>query len=309
MKKTLTLLFTVGVTAASCYAQKAPIRLNLQKDSTYYLNQNSTLTITQDIPGHQQVITIFISGLMSHKVTAIEDTVYEMAVQYENLDIKMDMSGTTLMNVDTKKAGQDPISKIMASLLHKPITVSISKTGKVLEVKNIDNLYAHMFDEFPQITEMQKAQFKAQVQQSFGEKALKNNFQDAFAVLPGTDVGVNDSWVSDTKLETVSQANIKTTYVLISITDNEYVIHGDAVVSPAGANADFVITNGMPMRYNNASGSYTADIKLDKKTGWITGSKTEKNIKGDMEIKDNPQLPGGMTFPMTITGNINMSNK
>ncbi len=84
--------------------------------------------------------------------------------------------------------------------------------------------------------------------------------------------GVNDTWVSDTNLETLAVVKIKTTYVLKDITDKNYVIHGDAMLTSAGT-ADFVQSNGMPMRYNNMSGTLHVDIKLDKATGWITDSK------------------------------------
>lgn len=308
MKKTWALLLIIS-TAFNCYAQKTKILLNLKQDSVYYLNQSSNLTIDQAIPGHDQVITTAITAKVSHKVTAVKDTTYELSVQYEDIGIKMLMGENTLMTVDTKnKDSQDIMTKVMLGILNKPITIVITKAGKVLEVRNIDNLYNGMFDGFAQLTDQQKTQIKAQVEKSFGEKAFKNNFQDAFAVFPAAAVGVNDTWVADTQLETVAIAKIKTTYTLKAITDKNYVIHGDAAVTSSGT-ADFIQSGGMPMRYNNMSGTYIVDINLDKATGWITDSKITKNIKGDLEIKDNPQVPGGMTFPMTITGDINLVNK
>jgi hypothetical protein len=308
MKKTLGLLLIIS-TAVTCYAQKTKIVLNLKQDSTYYLSQNSTLTIDQAIPGHDQVITTVITGLMAHKVIAVKDTTYDLAVEYENIGIKMQMGGNDLMSVDTKnKDSQDIMTKVMLGLLHKPIIITITTAGKVLEVKNIDNLFAGLFDSFTQLSDQQKTQIKSQIEKSFGEKAFKSNFQDAFAELPAAAVGVNDTWVSDTDIETIAVAKIKTTYVLNGITDKNYVIHGDAAITSSGT-ADFVRTNGMPMRYNNMSGTYVVDIRLDKATGWITDSKVTKNIKGDIEIKDNPQVPGGITFPMTIVGDIYLTNK
>jgi hypothetical protein len=309
MKRTLTLLLLSMSVSAVCFAQKAKIRLNLKQDSTYYLNQVSNLTITQDIPDHKQVITTVVTGVVAHKVTAIKDTVYELAVQYESFGMKMDMAGTTLMSFDTKNSdSQDIMTKVMRGMLHKPITITMTRSGKILEVKNLDNLYAGMFARFPELADAQKAQIKAQAEKSFGEKAFRNNIQDAFAVLPDAVVGVNDSWLSDSNLETIAVAKIKTTYVLKNITDHDYVIHGDAVVTSAGM-ADYVQFNGMPMRYNNVKGTYSVEIKLDKATGWVTNSKTSKNITGDMEIKDNPKIPGGITFPMAIVGDVNLSNK
>jgi len=308
MKKILTLLLLVIGTGIASYAQKTKILLNLKLDSTYYLNQNSNLTITQEIPGHTQVITTLVGGLVAHKVTAIHDTVFEMAVQYESFLLKMEMAGTTLMAIDTKNNNsQNLMTRIMLGMLHKPIIMVITSKGKVLEVKNLENLYAGMFDRFPELTEAQKVQIKAQVEKSFGEKAFRNSLQDAFTVLPDAAVEVNDSWTSDTNLETVAVAKIKTNYTLKSINEQTYVIHGDALVTSAGK-ADFINSNNLPVRYNNMKGTYSVDVKLDKVTGWITELKTTKSVTGDMEIKDNPKIPGGMTFPMTIEGDITLSN-
>jgi hypothetical protein len=85
-------------------------------------------------------------------------------------------------------------------------------------------------------------------------------------------------------------------------------VHGDAVVGSVGT-ADYAEMNGIPMRFNEVSGTYSADVKLDKETGWLMESKITKNIKGNMEIKDSPKVPGGMTFPITMNGDITMSNK
>jgi hypothetical protein len=306
MKKTLTLLLLM--TGIACYGQKIKLQLNLKLDSTYYLNDNANFTAVEDIPGHPQVLTMMISGKMSHKVVAIKDTVYQMAVAYENISMLVELSGQRLINVNTDLKGQDIMSKIMTSMLHKPLTAFISKKGKVLEIRNSDTLYSHLFDELPQLTAEKKAQFKEQMQKSFGDKALKNNFQDAFAVLPQTDVGINDSWIFTSIMEAVVLAKVKTTYVLKDIAGGAYIVHGDAVVGSVGT-ADYAEMNGMPMRFNNVSGTYSTDVKIDKDTGWLIESKIVRNIKGTVEIKDNAKVPGGMIFPMTISGDITMSNK
>jgi hypothetical protein len=151
-------------------------------------------------------------------------------------------------------------------------------------------------------------QYKMQMEQSFGEKSFKGSFQDSFAVFPAAPVGVSDQWLANTSLESIITAQIKTTYTLQATTDNTYQIHGDAMVS-SPSNTEFKQVSGMPMRYINFKGTSTADIKLDKSTGWIKQSKVTKLIKGIVEIKDNPKVPGGATFPMTIAGDMTTSGK
>jgi hypothetical protein len=48
---------------------------------------------------------------------------------------------------------------------------------------------------------------------------------------------------------------------------------------------------------------------LDKASGWVTESKAVKKIDATVDIKDNPKVPGGLTFPMTITADIAVTGK
>src|SRR3569833_1869597 len=247
MKRTLTLLLLLaGVTG---YAQKNKLQLNLKQDRRYYLNTQANLTITQDIPGQKQVITTLIGGKAAHKVVAIKDTVYELAMQYESLSIEMEIGGKRMMSINTELKGDDIMSKIMATILHKPITVFLSRTGKVLNIIYTDNLYNGMFDAFPEIAADKKAQLKAQMQKSFGGENLKNNFQDAFAVLPQKPVGVNDAWAGITNMKTVAAAKITTAYFLKDVTDRAYVIHGEAVARSTRG-AQLTVYSGQQMRYS-----------------------------------------------------------
>jgi hypothetical protein len=66
--------------------------------------------------------------------------------------------------------------------------------------------------------------------------------------------------------------------------------------------------NGIPMRYQ-LEGTTLTDIKLDKKTGWIIELNLKQLMEGNIEVKDNPKLPGGMTIPMSFTTEITTTGK
>jgi hypothetical protein len=307
MKKTLT--FILLCASLGCFAQKASLLLNLKKDSTYYLRTNANLTMIQTINGTKQVISTLMTGIVAHKVVAIKDTVYEMDVQFRSLGIHLDVAGKVMDMRSDDATGTNPASKIIKNMLNKSFTMFISNRGKVLEIKNMDNLYSGMFEGFPQITEAQKAQFKAQMEQSFGEKSIRTSFQDSFSMVPAVPVGPGDKWISNTTLESGAvSANIKTTYTLQAVTAEAITIHGEAVIQP-GADKGTKEYNGIPMRFINATGSTTANIKLDRATGWITESKVSKLINGTIEIPDGPKTPGGMKFPMSVTADMTVSGK
>lgn len=289
----------------SCFAQKQSLVLNLKLDSTYYMSTNANLIVTEQIPGQTMVMTTVISCRVAHKVTAIRDSVYVLEVAYKNFNVHMDLPGGKSIDIRTDDANSNQlVNKIMRTMLDKPFIVTINNKGKVLDIKNSQNLYSGMLSGLPDsVSAQKKEQFRAQMEQSLGEKSFKTTFQDAFAVLPDVKVNLNDHWSAITNLESTVSVQIKNTYTLQRITNNEYMIHGDAVVNSPD-NPEYKQVNGIPMRYIDLSGSSTTDIELDKTTGWVTKEKVTRLVKGTMDIKDNPQVPGGVKFPMTVNADM-----
>jgi hypothetical protein len=107
-----------------------------------------------------------------------------------------------------------------------------------------------------------------------------------------------DRWVIKTKLESGMTADVKTTYELKEINEDFCLITGVSKIETANRDVYF-ITNGMPSKYD-LTGTMISDFKIYRKSGWIIKSKISQNIGGTIQIKDNPQLPGGMRIPMTM---------
>lgn len=306
MKKILTLsLLLAGL---NCFAQKVTPGLHLKLGSTYYLNSNAGMTITEAIKGQNIVISTTVGAKAANKVIAVTDTAYQMEVRYVNMKMHMETGGRTMdFNSDDKDTANIG-SKIFSGMINQPFYITISKSGKVLDVKNTAVLYAHLFDHFPNLSDAQKAQFKAQMEQAFGDKAIKNNFQDGFPEFPGKPVGINDSWTAQTKLESAVTANINTTYTLQSITDSTLVITGKAAITP-GADNGFKTLMNVQTHFTNTNGSTASTFTLDRNTGWIKEGKMSREVKSTVEIKDSPQTPGGLTFPMTVTADVTVTDK
>ncbi len=164
-----------------------------------------------------------------------------------------------------------------------------------------------MFDVVPSVTDDQKAQFKNQMMQSFGPTALKGSIEACTAFFPSVKVAKNDKWTIDRTLESAMSIKTTSNYTLQDITANTYLIHADAVVTPGNAN-DYTEMNGMPMKYM-VNGTATTDLKVDKATGWVTEAKITQAMKGNIDIKDNPKVPGGMSIPITINVDQTITDK
>ncbi len=306
MKKSLILLLLLST--AKCYSQKITLALNLTQGNTYYMITSGKVEVNQNINGQQQDINTTIFAKISNKVISATDSTYVIEMRYEHISMQLAYPGKNIAFDSDKKDSQDIFSTIMATIINKPFSMVITKVGKIKSISNIENIYSGMSDAIPQLTDAQKLQLKEQLNKSFGENAIKANLEEAFALFPDVKVARNDKWVVKTKIEAMIFANVTTTFTLKDITDDANVIHGDAVVQSDNS-ADYIESNGFPMKFLNVTGTYSSDLKLDKKTGWITQAKIIKIIKADIDVKDNPKMPGGMKIPMTINGEISITDK
>lgn len=292
---TLSLLLIGTIT---CHAQKFKPALHLTKGNTYNMITSTTSAIQQTMNGQVNNINVTISGTTAFKVLNADDSLYYMEVNYKSLGMKMQMAGS-LANFDSNKSDSTNImSSILSKLVNKPFTAVITKSGRVRSVDNVEKMISSVLDGFGQIQGAQKEQIKTQFMKSFGSEAIKNSLEMSTAVFPEKAVAKNDKWTINTTLETTMTAKINTIYQLTDVSPTSYTIHGDGTIITDNTTG-FKQISGMPMQYN-MKGTITSDIKADKTTGWITESKIKQQISGMVSIKDNPQLPGGASFPMTV---------
>lgn len=307
MKKISNVLIAL-VLLTSCQASKEKLELNLTKGEVYSQKMISNASILQTINGQQVNMTMSFSGDMTYKVTDIQNEIYDMEVRYESLTMKMGVPAGGEMEFSSEiNDEKDIFSTMLAAMKNQPFFIKMTKTGKINEVKNIENLFSTAFDKFPQIDEVQKQQIQEQLKQAYGEKAFKGNIEMYSSVFSDSPVSKGDKWTVNTQLESGMSAKMETVYELKEITDKYCRIFGDSKIETADKNA-YIESNGMPLKYD-MTGTMTSDITIDKTTGWVLSAKIDQTMKGTAYIKDNPQLPGGMAIPMTINNEMIITEK
>jgi hypothetical protein len=281
--------------------------LNLTRGTTYYMIGSSNSTILQTVNGQENKIDLDLSYKLAFKVTAIMDSVYNMEVRYQSIDMKVRV-GDKVIEMDSRKNDkQDFPSMIIAGLINKSFTINITKSGKIQSIKNVEKVVTGVIDDFPQIDTAKKEQLKSQLLQTFGGNAFKGNLEMATAIFPETTVVKNDKWKVNTALDGKFKMDVYTTYKLTNIHGAFYQIHGDGIIS-TGKNARLGDINGLPMKYH-LTGTSVSEIKADKITGWVSEVKVKQVMKGNVEILDNPKVPGGLNIPMTFNTEMTTTDK
>ncbi len=298
MKKILTLSLSL-LLSISCFAQKQRIELNLTKGQTYNQKMMVEMSIGQTV-GEQQVdIKMTMDAKISYKVLNLLDSVYDLEVKYENLSMKMGLPTGDMTFSSEKEDINDMMSKMLSSMKNNPFNIKMAKSGKVIEVKNIDKLFN--FDQFTQLTQAQKDQMKVQLAESYGEKNFRGNLESSMAIYPKNAVAKDDKWTINGKLENNVSANISTTYELKEVAPTYLLISGQSTINTL-ANKE-VERNGLKMKYN-LQGTMTSEIKIDHQTGWIMEAITKQAMNGQTEVQGDTK----MTIPMSITSKITITD-
>ena len=297
MKKILTTLL-LTITFISCQHEKVDLEFHLEKGKVYKQVYDSKTTVNQNLNGQEINMTITIKGKMSYKVLSVNPNDYDLEVKYNEVSMIIDSPQGKIEFSSEKNDKNDIFSAVLSKLTNGVFNVKMTKKGKILEVKNIDNLFDALFKNFEDIPKYKIKQVKAQLTKAYGAKAFKGNMEMVTAIFPDKPVSIGDKWTIKTNLESGMAASVTTEYSLTDLSAGYAVIKGNAVIKTEDKDA-YIQTNGMPMKYD-LKGTTTSEMKIDRNTGWLIKANTTQEIKGNAYIKGNSQLPEGMKIPMTM---------
>lgn len=272
----------VAIILVSCgETKKEKIGLNLKVGNTYSLSISNESTMKEQIMGKNIEAKVSMNGTMEFKVINQSDSGYDMEVWYSDISMDMD-AGFQKMHVSSSAPDTaNPMSVIMSKMVDKPFQITLTKTGKVTEIKNIDDLFAGCFSNFPNITEPEQQNIIAKLQQSYGKIAFKGSIEQVTAFYPEKEVSEGDSWETSIALKSGMPASSNIEYELEEVGETYYIIRGEGDLKTD--ENDVKAENGIPMKYR-MKGTISTEIKIDKATGWVIHAESVQSMNGDAEF-------------------------
>lgn len=264
------------------------LQYNLAVGTSFTVAQEAKQHITQDLQGTDQVIENTLTSEMHFKVVAVNDATITLEMTYKAM--KMLMTSPSLgviMKADTdEKDVLDTTSNMFKATLDIPVTITMEKSGKILDVTGGEKLIESMFkaSNITELAQMEAA--RAQFEKQFGSSALSQSFEQMTYVLPAKKVAINETWT------TVFSGNLeaKNTWKLVEYAPEVAKITGTAttVMSTIDENVVMIL-----------NGTQTSNITLDPKTGLF------QNIVVTSENSGNTQIAAAnASIPTTIKSTI-----
>ena len=300
MKFTLTFGFVILFSYS--FAQKTRPSLNLTIGETYYLTSASTSTSIQGVNGMENRVNVSATLRLAFKVKSVQDTVYLMDVSYRSIDMRISMADTTI-KMNTAMFGKlDTPSLMLSKMINKPFELTMSTKGKVKSITRINEIITTAVNNFTLKDTLKSRQVLSQFEQSFGENAVRGLLERGLAVFPDKPVSKNERWTIGIELAAPYPMKLQTVYRLFDDSASVYEVYGDGTMS-SDTTAKPLEINGVPVKYN-LNGTTLTDITVNKATGWISEIKERQWVSGNIQISDNPKIPGGMIVPMTYNTEI-----
>lgn len=290
----------------SCKGQEASLSFNLEEGKDYRQTTKNKSTVIQNINGQEVQVITTMDATIIYRVQKAHDQHYDIEVIYESTSMGIQMPNGSIEFSSEKDDPSDLMSSLLRTIKGKSFDLKMSKSGKVMEIRNTETLWEGIPALLVDMPEAQAEQIKQQIIKSFGGEAMKGNMEMLTAIYPESPVNKGDKWNIKTKIETIMLANISTDYEFSEVVDNYAVIKGNSTIESEDSSV-FKESNGIPMRFD-LSGAMQSEFKVDKKSGWILEAKFNQSISGNGFIKagslgtqEEIQIPMSVTNEILIT--------
>lgn len=256
---------------ASCstlFAQKIPIQLQLKKGKTYCHNLDSHSEVFQKINGKTTKTNMHISARITYKVKSIKQDVYNLETQYTKMNISMVQADGKEIRFQSDKPSEEILSNFFYQMCKTSFYISMNSSGEILSVKGIDKMVENGVKGLDLSTE-QIAQIKDKLNESYGEKAFKGNFEIITLIYPKIAVAMNESWFTETAIYSGRiQAKLKTNYRFVEATGDILKLEGESEMISDEQTESLKLL-----------GSANINLSLDKNTGWIHSAKVDQILR------------------------------
>ena len=308
MKTTILLSFIallfVGNTCSSWAQNK--LQLNLQKGVVYSQSMQSKYTTTTTVENEHMDMEVQVSCDISYEVLEVLDSSYHLEVWYETMSMSIKSPEVSMNFSSELEQENDLLSNILGAMVMEPFEVKLNKQGKVLEVKNIENLFNSALDEAG-LDPIDRENIKAQLKQSFGDESLKGNIEMITAIFPKNDVAIGDKWSVKSNMKSIIEVGVTTTYELKQVTPEEYIIQGYAKTDTEN-NLEYIKMRDVYTNYN-MSGITVSEFRINRKTGWMNSATMDQEINGIVKSKKDLKSAVLNVIKIKMKGQILMTGK
>ena len=307
-KYVITCLYSLIVFCSSASAQntgdKTNLQLRLEEGKTYKFKMVTEQKIAQEVQGNTMDMTQTMGFGYRYDIEKVDpDGTITIKITHDSVVFRME-SAMMQLDYDSEKSTEtdNPMAKGFAAFVGESYACKIASDGTVKEVTGIEEMMANVIKKMGLTEGPEGDAAKKGLETQLGNTS--DTIKSLFAFYPDKPVGIGDSWTKSINIRTGFPMISDTKYTLTGRKNGVAVLemHSTITTDPDAEPTDM---GQMTIQYD-ISGESNGTLEVDEATGWNKRSKNTLNINGTIHMSGNPQMPEGMTIPLSVEGIITL---
>ncbi|MGB8226010.1 MAG: DUF6263 family protein [Sedimentisphaerales bacterium] len=303
-------VYVLVLSAVVCSAaqDKVDLKLRLKAGEKHEMKMTQNQNIAQTMNGQEQKMTHTQEMVMGFDCLSVDaNGVMDIEITYKSMKMimegpmgRMEFDSANPKPVDPNRPDQQMMAAMVSAMAGSELQMKMTPTAKISDIRGIKEMLAKIKEKMMGGNpEMQRMDF---FDKMFDEKQVKEMTSSMMGAFPAEPVAAGDTWYDTISMNFIMPIDIDTTYMLKQRKDGIAYIDSVAKMDMGDSSKPLEIdpNNKVSMQI---SGTMNAASEVDEKTGLTRKSNITMNFSGVMKMGGNPQMPEGMTMPMTITGN------
>lgn len=268
----------------------------LRVGDQFELRQKTEQKIVQTIMGMDQTGNNHYDGTIAMRVISSQSGSYRIEAKMTHLKSHL-KNFMNEISLDSDGDAQNVSNRIARSMMNRTFYVTISQTGVIEKVENVDNLWAGI-DELD-VSGEEKQKVKASIGQMINESSFKNGLGQAFLSYPTKSVQLQESWNTQSGIPADFPVKADNKWVVESATSSEAVVRGDGIFKTTDKEK-IVSLPGEFRAKVDLSGTQQVKGTTTLKTGLPAAVRLDGKMTGTILLLAGGLLPMDVQVPINI---------
>lgn len=292
---TLLIIALLGVPVA----KDISLSYDLRENDRFELRQKTEQKVVQTIMGMNQTGNNAYDGIIDMRVVSVQSGSIRLEAKMTRLKSQM-KNFMNEVNMDSEGNPAESSTKILRAMLNKPFFITMTRSGVIEKVENVDNLWSDV-DKL-ELSESDKAKVKATIGQMINESSFKNGLGQAFLTYAPKPVQLKETWTTQSGIPADFPVRVDNKWLIESATSSHAVVSGDGVFHTTDKDKVVLLPGDMKAKVN-LSGTQKVTGNASIRTGLPDKVGIEGRMSGTILLLAGGLLPMDVEVPINIETN------
>jgi len=298
-------LLIILILCLGIQGEKYDISLKLQEDQVYYQTIRTESDFLMVMHDQEMPVSTILEARLSFKVLEVHDDHFDIQVQYERIWMKNKAPMATMEYSSDSGDTSNMMSSFLRGMIHKAFGARMSKQGKIIELQNVDTLFAAIWNGKAAEMIESKKELNEMVKEKMGKGLFMENFDLFSSFYPDREVAEGDSWSNTALLGEKIGGSTINTFSLIGLNDGNFIIEGESETYTKDAAASIEVM-GKSFKYDLDGGMVFEGV-MDAESGWIKDAIIKQEFKGEIALTGEDG--NSMNIPIVVKNVITITDK